>query len=132
MRHGLQDHDKCSLCDQEQETAHHLVAGRVFAREVWYRVLATLELAHLSPPPGTSVVDWWLQSRLRLGQQRRRGYDSLLILGAWCLWKECNRRVFDNVRQTAVAVTDAIHEEVDRCQAGYSHLAALWASSASA
>jgi len=34
--------------------------------------------------------------------------------------------------KTAVAVTDAIHEEVDRCQAGYSHLAALWASSASA
>ena len=83
MRHGLQDHDKCSLCDQEQETAHHLVAGRVFAREVWYRVLATLELAHLSPPPGTSVVGWWLQSQLRLGQQRRRGYDSLLILDSW-------------------------------------------------
>lgn len=75
MRHGL----------QEQELAQHLVAGCVFAREVWYRVLAPLDLDRLAPQAGTSVVDWWLNSQGQLGQQRRKGFDTLLILGAWCL-----------------------------------------------
>lgn len=73
MRHGLLDDDVCALCDQEQESEDHLATGCVFAREVWYRVLAPLDLTRLTPQLGTSVVDWWLHSRGQLGQQRRKG-----------------------------------------------------------
>ena len=76
----------------------------MFAREVWYRVLAPIDLDRLALQPGTSFLDWWLQSRDQLGTARRKGFDSLIILGAWCLWKEQNQRVFDSVCRTAVSV----------------------------
>jgi hypothetical protein len=118
MQHGLQDGDACALCGQEQETARHLAGECVFAREVWFRVLTPIGLAILVPPPGIAFLDWWLLYRVQLETAKRKGFDSLIILGAWCLWKECNQRVFHG-----------IEEEVDRwSQAGYGHLAAQWAS----
>jgi hypothetical protein len=59
----------------------------------------------------------------------RKGYDSLVILRAWCLWKECNQRVFHGVTRTPVQLAVVVEEEVDRwSQAGFSHLVAFWAS----
>jgi hypothetical protein len=66
----------CALCDQEQETAQHLAGGCVFAKEVWYMVLAPIGLDHLAPQPQTSFLDWWLQSRLQLRSARCKGFDS--------------------------------------------------------
>ena len=37
------------------------------------------------------------RARILLGTARRKGFDSLTILGSQCLWKERNRRVFDGV-----------------------------------
>ena len=70
----------CVLCDQEQETTQHLAGGCVFAREVWYRVLAPIGLDHLAPQPRTSFLDQWLLSHLQLGTARRKCFDSLIIL----------------------------------------------------
>lgn len=122
-RHGLQDADDCVLCSQEAESADQLTASCVFKREMWFRVPAPLGLAQMAPEPGTSIADWWLLSRARLGQ-RRKGFDTLVILGAYCLGKERNRRVFDGLSQSPSVVTSKILEEGD-CwthQAGYSHL----------
>ena len=59
----------------------------------------------------------------------RKGFDSLTILGSWCLWKERNQRVFDGVSWSVVAIVDSIVEEaVWWSQAGNGHLAALWAA----
>lgn len=90
LHHGLQDDDVCALCDQEQETAQHVVGGCVFAREVWYRVLPPIDLDRLVPQPGTSFLDWWLQSRHQLEMACCQGFDSLVILRVWYLWKERN------------------------------------------
>jgi hypothetical protein len=59
-RHGLQDDDACSLCDQESETARHLAGECVFAREVWFKTLLPLGLDGLVPQPGIGYLDWWL------------------------------------------------------------------------
>lgn len=59
-RHGLQDDDACSLCDQESETARHLAGKCVFAREVWFKTLLPLGLDGLVPQPGIGYLDWWL------------------------------------------------------------------------
>lgn len=127
-RHGLQNKDGCVLYDQEQETARHLAGEYVYAREIWFRVLAPIGLASLTPPPGVDYLDWWLQSRAQLTMSLRKGYDSLVILGAWCLWKEHNQRVFHGVSHTPVQLAVVV-EEVDHwSQAGFSHLAVLWVS----
>jgi hypothetical protein len=113
MRHGLQDGDVCALCDQEQETSCHLAGECVFAREVWFRVLAPIALANLAQQPGIAFIDWWLLFRLQLESAKRKGFDSLIILGAWCIWKERNQRVFYGDDRTPIAIASVI-EEVDR------------------
>jgi hypothetical protein len=126
-RWGLQDNDACAFCDQEQETVQHLAGECIFAREVWHRVLAPIGLDLLTPQPGISFLDWWLSRCLMLGSARRKGFDSLTILGSWCLWKEWNRRVFNGVGRSVVTVADSVVEEAVRwSQAGYGHLTALW------
>jgi hypothetical protein len=125
--HGLQDDDACALCDQEQETASHLAGQCVFAREVWYRVLAPLGFATLSPTPGSAFLDWWLRTRTQLPSLLRKGFDSLVVLGSWLLWKERNKRVFQGTSRTPVQLVVAFREEVERwTMAGYSGIGALW------
>uniref|UniRef100_A0A453K6B6 Reverse transcriptase zinc-binding domain-containing protein n=1 Tax=Aegilops tauschii subsp. strangulata TaxID=200361 RepID=A0A453K6B6_AEGTS len=38
--HGLPHEPACALCDQEDETMQHLMAGCSFSHQVWYDVLA--------------------------------------------------------------------------------------------
>jgi hypothetical protein len=39
MRHGLQQHADCVLCDQHDESTDHLLASCVYTRKVWHRLL---------------------------------------------------------------------------------------------
>jgi hypothetical protein len=60
----------------------------------------------------------------------RKGFDSLVILGSWLLWKERNRRVFNEITCTPVQLIVLLQEEAERwSMIGYSALAALWALS---
>jgi hypothetical protein len=59
-RHNLPHPDWCPLCDQAEETIHHLLATCVFARQFWSNLLQQVGLPGLSP--GTSEIsfdDWW-------------------------------------------------------------------------
>jgi hypothetical protein len=57
----------------------------------------------------------------------RKGFDYLVILGSWLLWKERNRRGFNGITCTPVQLVVLLQEEVERwSMAGYS---ALWALS---
>ena len=41
------------------------------------------------------TATWWRKITKRVGKQRRKGVNSLIILGAWTLWKHRNACVFD-------------------------------------
>jgi hypothetical protein len=45
---------------------------------------------------------------LRFG---KKGLNSLLILGAWTLWKHCNRCVFDGASPNLAAALSQAEEE---------------------
>jgi len=43
------------------------------------------------------VFDWWQQAGSTFNKDVGRGFNSLVMLGAWILWKERNDIVFNGV-----------------------------------
>jgi len=95
-KRGLPHPDKCILCDQEEETIQHILTTCVFARQFWHSVLSPLNLQQLVPNRREhSFATWWRKITKRVDKQQRKGVNSLIILGAWTLWKHRNACVFD-------------------------------------
>jgi hypothetical protein len=49
------------------------------------------------PTVTDSLQSWWFEVRKRFGRKEKRGFDTLVILISWRLWKQRNARVFDNI-----------------------------------
>jgi hypothetical protein len=69
---------------------------------------------------------WRTSLRKLLPKDLRRGFDSLVLLAGWLLWKERNDRTFNRVASTLTQLVAAIHQEATLwVVAGYKHLGAL-------
>ncbi|XP_066342265.1 uncharacterized protein [Miscanthus floridulus] len=98
-RHGHQQDEACRacvLCDQLDETTDHLLASCVFTREVWHSQLRRVGRQQLVPLGDSCLSDWWLHTRASIPKEFRRSFDSLVLLVSWNVWKEQNRRTFEN------------------------------------
>jgi hypothetical protein len=78
-----------------------MLLGCVYAREVWFRFFRPSGLQHLAPDHDANLPDWWCDSRKRVPKAQRKGFDSMVVLACWGLWKERNRRVFNNAMAQA-------------------------------
>ncbi|GJN16450.1 hypothetical protein PR202_gb03439 [Eleusine coracana subsp. coracana] len=95
-RRSLAHPDRCPFCDQEDETIHHLLIGCVFARQFWVIALQRIGLAALSPQPTDNHFDeWWYQISSLVSGTTQQGLNSIVILGAWTLWRHRNDYVFN-------------------------------------
>jgi hypothetical protein len=107
------DHpEKCLLCDQEEESIDHLQLSCVFARQFWFSFFQQLNLQEFAPQIDTiSLMKWWqLVNDLPLGP-RRKGLNSMIILGAWILWKHHNRCVLDGAVPSLMATLSQADDE---------------------
>ena len=57
---------------------------------------------------------WWTDARKQIPKVGRRGFDSLVILVCWIIWKERNDRTFSRCVHT---VDDAILRVLDEITA---------------
>ena len=104
-RRGLDHPDHCPLCDQEDETIQHILTSCVFAREIWFRVLSLVGLQQLTPSQDDLVFqEWWRLALTRVLEQQQKGFNSLVILVAWWLWKHRNACVFDRTPPPLVSL----------------------------
>jgi len=71
-------------------------------------------------------MEWWLSNRKRVDKHFRRGFDSIMFLIGWMLWKQRNARTFDGSTRTAreLAVDIRLVAE-DWRMAGYRQLGIL-------
>jgi hypothetical protein len=124
----LEHPDKCPLCDQEEETVQHLLVSCVFAREVWARLLSIVGLQHISPNHDDKIFqEWWRVAEGRVPAAVKEGFNSLVALGAWRIWKHRNNCVFHRTSPSVSGVLQEIKDEVGHwCLAGASRLRALW------
>jgi hypothetical protein len=95
-RRGLDHLERCPLCDQEMETVNHLLVRCVFSRQFWFCWLQQAGLHAFVPQPHErSFVAWWRHAIEATTEQSRKGLNSLVILGAWIIWKHCDLCHFD-------------------------------------
>jgi hypothetical protein len=70
-----------------------------FARQTWFECLGAAGLNIVEPSLDSTLEAWWEAARQLVHKKDRRGFDALVMLTAWMLWKQRNARVFNNVRQ---------------------------------
>jgi hypothetical protein len=83
----------------------------------------------LALKPGTSsFLEWWEEASETVNGLTKKGLDSLIILGAWSVWKHRNRCVFDNGSPNLSLILRQADEERSRWEVagakGLSFLAA--------
>jgi hypothetical protein len=95
-RRNLSHPEPCPLCDQEEEAINHLLSSCVFAREFWFILLQRVVLGAFAPQVSeTTFQEWWCRVLSSVSSSNRRGLNSLIILGAWTLWRHCSDCVFN-------------------------------------
>ena len=113
LRHGMNSHTTCPPCDQVPETADHIAVGCVFVREVWHNLLRRCNLLMHIPAADDKLIEWWPDVRCRVPKPQRKGFDSLVLLTVWMLWKERNSRVFQRSAESVTSVCRKIADEIE-------------------
>lgn len=85
-RTGLPHPSSCVLCDQTDEDIHHVLTNSVLAREFWFNILEPAELVSCVPGQDDEFAEW-RKARKRCENSKRKDLSSMIILGAWILWK---------------------------------------------
>jgi hypothetical protein len=86
------------LCDQHDETINHLLSDCVFARQFWHKMWGFFGIPDVTPhTDGDNFFWWWQQANDRMGNGVRDGFNTLVTLGAWNLWKARNEVVFNGI-----------------------------------
>lgn len=127
-RRGLNHPEKCLLCDQQEETAQHILISCVFSRSIWWQILNRVQLRHLSPGLNEVVFqEWWSMAERQVPAPHRKGFNSLVILVAWWIWKHRNTCVFDGASFSTTSILQHIQEDVRFWgMAGAKALPRLW------
>ncbi|CAL5009846.1 unnamed protein product [Urochloa decumbens] len=112
-RRGLEAHDLCFLCDQENKTANHLIVSCPVAKEVWWRVLTWANCQCNFLDGEASVQDWWEHLLSLQLPGRRKGVCSLFMIIGWHLWKERNARLFEHSASSTTMLVIRIQQEAD-------------------
>ena len=80
------------------ETINHLLGVCVFARQFWRLFLSCFGLQAVTPHPNDAEFFlWWQQAGDRISAGVLRGFDTLVVLGAWTIWKARNDAVFERI-----------------------------------
>ncbi|WVZ55170.1 hypothetical protein U9M48_005869 [Paspalum notatum var. saurae] len=112
----------CVLCDQEEETALHLCLKCPFALEVWEALRQWSNNLLLPPPPHVgSIEDWWTTALQNKPKDKKRTIAGILMYIAWNIWKERNRRIFNNKQASPSVVFNLPKEEMDLRKSACGH-----------
>jgi hypothetical protein len=126
-KRGLPHEAAFPLCDQEQESAQHLLLTCVFTRQCWALISQQLSLAIAGPATlTTSLSAWWCSTIKSAPRECRKGLNTLIILVTWEIWKHRNACVFEGAQPSVQWLLQTVSSErVLWCLAGASKLKEL-------
>jgi hypothetical protein len=122
-RHRMQNNGDCALYSQAAESISHLLQFCAYSREVWFRLLRPAGFPQLTLQDEMEFADLWLTRCKMVHRDHRKGFDSLVVLISWLVWKQRNDRIFNNSMLHAAQLALWIKEEgLLWVAAGYSPL----------
>ncbi|GJN05368.1 hypothetical protein PR202_ga22989 [Eleusine coracana subsp. coracana] len=69
-----------------------------------------LGLLDSAPSPNDKVLaDWWRKARKHATKEKRKGLNTLIILGAWMLWKHRHSCVFEEAQPNIQKILSDFH-----------------------
>jgi hypothetical protein len=93
---GWPHNDRCTLCNASSENANHLMLTCPFAKSLWQMLTqshrAVANIAHRS----TTLSGWWKKIARFRKSKTKKELTTLSVYVLWHLWKERNRRIFEN------------------------------------
>ena len=73
-----------------------------------------------------NFVEWWRNVMKKVKKEYKKGVNSLIILGAWMLWKHMNAYVFEGMARSVASIMREIKDEHNLwCLAGAKKLQGL-------
>jgi hypothetical protein len=107
----------CKLCGIDLETPTHLCKDCNFARQVWSIIKQWLGLSVIdSVAMAGSLHAYWRKCRAKINRDQRRMFDGYIIYFWWNLWKERNRRTFQNKSMQPRQVALLCKEDIEQFQ----------------
>lgn len=101
----------CALCGEDGEPSSHLFLHCKYVRQIWTHICGGLSVEWVMP----KLIREFLLSWGKIGEIRgKKGklFTDAVILGVmWGIWKERNKRIFENVKKEQF-VLDSIVREV--------------------
>jgi hypothetical protein len=113
LKRGWTDETDCKFCGVALETPIHLCKDCPFTKQVWGIIKQWFNLAATdSVSDAGSLHGYWWKCSRRFGKNERRNIDGIFIYLWWNIWKERNRRCFQqkllNPTQVATLCKDDI------------------------
>ena len=99
------------------ETGLHLCLCCPFAKAVWDQILSWENLTQLQQQPRVDPIhirSWWEEAARKVPRSERRRLNGVIIYTFWNIWKERNRRIFDNKIETVPQVAVRIKEDIEQ------------------
>ena len=62
----------------------------------------------------TDIRSWWEDVAAKVPRSERRRLNRVVIYSFWNIWKERNRRIFDNKIETVPQVAARIKEDIEQ------------------
>jgi hypothetical protein len=105
----------------DPETPSHLCKDCSYSKSIWRTLLHWTNLNSLANLNHDGQLHtWWRRCRLRIDKPRRRLFDGLVVYFWWNIWKERNRRIFQNSGNDQLVVAHQIKEDVLQYSAAFS------------
>jgi hypothetical protein len=84
---------------------------------VWSQVLSwehfDVQLIHPTQDP-PHLKSWWEEAATKIAKQEKRRFNGMVIYMLWNIWKERNRRIFDNAHESAMQVALRVKEDIEQ------------------
>eukprot|EP00253_Pinus_taeda_P026017 PITA_26017 len=95
QKKGFNGPSRCCLCNSDGETRNHLLINCPFAKTLWMNTKRTFGKPENAPTEFNEVVFQWNKEIFQC-KVVIRSWDLISGFVLWMIWKERNRRIFQN------------------------------------